>query len=246
MRVAIIPARGGSKRIPRKNIRSFQGKPIIGYSIECALRSGLFGRVIVSTDDAQIAEVARDFGAEVPFVRPAALADDHAGTTEVTGHAVEWLLSSGLTLTAVCCIYATAPFIQQSDLRKGLELLESGNWQYVFSAATYSAPIFRSFRGNAQGGVEMFFAEHFESRSQDLPQALHDAAQFYWGRPRAWATALRIFDRHSTVIEIPRWRVQDIDTEEDWVRAEGLARYLIDTQQPDAVRAARPGVANGP
>src|SRR5580704_4424133 len=104
MRVAVIPARGGSKRIPRKNIRSFQGKPIIGYSIECALRSGLFGRVIVSTDDSRIAEVARDFGAEVPFVRPAALADDHAGTIEVIANAVEWLLDNGVTLSAVCCI----------------------------------------------------------------------------------------------------------------------------------------------
>jgi len=246
MRVAVIPARGGSKRIPRKNIRIFQGKPIIGYSIECALRSGLFGRVIVSTDDSQIAEVARDFGAEVPFVRPAALADDHAGTVEVIADAVEWLLDSGVTPSAVCCIYATAPLVQQSDLKKGLALLESGNWQYVFSAAAYPAPIFRSFRRNVHGGVEMFFPEHAESRSQDLPQAFHDAAQFYWGQPQAWATALPIFDHHSTVIEIPRWRVQDIDTEEDWARAEDLARSLIGTHQPGAPHDLQAEAANGP
>jgi pseudaminic acid cytidylyltransferase len=221
--VAVIPARGGSKRIPRKNIRLFAGKPMIAYSIETALRSSLFEEVIVSTDDEEISRIARDYGAAVPFRRPANLADDHTGTTEVVAHAVRWLNGQSRAPAAVCCIYPTAPFLRAEDLRRALALLEGGSWQYVFAATAYAAPIFRSFRRAADGGVEMFFAEHFNTRSQDLPEALHDAGQFYWGRPQAWLSSLRVFDRHSSVIEIPRWRVQDIDTEEDWLRAELLA-----------------------
>ena len=232
MRVAIIPARGGSKRIPRKNIREFAGKPMIAHSIDCALRSGLFDRVIVSTDDAEISQVARAWGADVPFVRPAALSDDYTGTTQVVAHAVGWLSDQGASLTAVCCIYATAPFIDQSDLKKALAVLEEGGWQYVFPATSYPAPIFRSFQRDAAGGLKMFFPEHFNTRSQDLPPALHDAGQFYWGRPQAWLSHARVFEPSSTVIDIPRWRVQDIDTEEDWDRAEQLAHYLLGGGRP--------------
>ena len=226
MKVAVIPARGGSKRIPRKNIREFAGKPMIAHSIDCARQSGLFERLIVSTDDEEIAQVARQFGAEVPFLRPEELSDDHTGTTEVIAHAIEYLQSQGATLSGVCCIYATAPFIRQEDLKEGLAVLEAGNWKYVFSATTFAFPIFRSFRKNAEGGLEMFFPEHFTTRSQDLPEALHDAGQFYWGRPQAWLDHTRIFDKWSTAVIIPRWRVQDIDTEEDWLRAELMSNYL--------------------
>jgi len=230
--VAIIPARGGSKRIPRKNVRPFAGKPIIAYSIECALHSSLFERVIVSTDDEEISRVARDFGAEVPFVRPEELSNDHAGTTEVVAHAINWLQGRGAHLSAVCCMYATAPFIRQEDVKQALAMLERGNWQYVFPAATFSAPVFRSFQKNAGGGLEMLFPEHFTTRSQDLPEVLHDAGQFYWGRPRAWLEDLRIFDATSTVLPIPRFRVQDIDTLEDWERAEEMWRvaHLTDRE----------------
>ena len=220
MRVAVIPARGGSKRIPRKNIREFAGKPVIAYSINSALQSGLFERVIVSTDDEEVAQVARDCGAEVPFMRPKELADDQTGTTEVIAHAVEYLQGQGAKLSAVCCIYATAPFIRQEDLKEGLRVLEAGHWQYVFAATNFSFPIFRSIRRNDRGGLEMFFPEHFQARSQDLPDALHDAGQFYWGRAQAWTDGLRIFDHWSTVVELPCWRVQDIDTLDDWERAE--------------------------
>ena len=226
MKVAVIPARGGSKRIPRKNIREFAGKPMIAHSIDCALRSGLFERVIVSTDDEEISRVAREFGAEVPFLRPENLSDDHAGTTEVIAHAVDYLRGQGAKLSAVCCIYATAPFIRREDLEAGLRVLEAKDWQYVFAATSFSFPIFRSLRKNAGGGVEMFFPEHFDTRSQDLPDALHDAGQFYWGRPQAWLDGLRIFDKASTVVTIPRWRVQDIDTVEDWERAEVMWQTL--------------------
>lgn len=226
MRVAVIPARAGSKRIPHKNIREFAGKPMIAHSIHCALQSGLFERVIVSTDDEEISRVARNFGAEVPFLRPAELSDDHTGTAEVIAHSIEYLCAQGTKLSAVCCIYATAPFIRQADLKQGLAVLEAGNWQYVFSATTFAFPIFRSFQKNTEGGLKMFFPEYFNTRSQDLPEALHDAGQFYWGRPQAWIDRVRIFDSSSTTVIIPRWRVQDIDTEEDWIRAESMTGYL--------------------
>lgn len=227
MKVAIIPARGGSKRIPRKNIREFAGKPMIAHSINCALQSGLFERVIVSTDDEEISRVARDSGAEVPFLRPPELSDDHAGTTEVVAHAINFLQDCGEKLSAVCCIYATAPFLRQEDIKQGLKVLESGDWQYVFAATNFAFPIFRSLRKKPEGGVEMFFPEHFSTRSQDLPEAFHDAGQFYWGRPQAWINGIRIFDKSSTVVTIPRWRVQDIDTLEDWDRAQIMWKVLL-------------------
>lgn len=226
MNIAVIPARGGSKRIPRKNIRPFAGKPMIGFSIECALRSRLFDRVVVSTDDDEIAEVARDFGAEVPFRRPAELSDDHAGTTAVIAHAIRWLKNDGADIGAACCIYATAPFIRESDLAAALSKLESGTWQYVFSATTFAFPIFRAFQMTERDGVEMFYPEHFATRSQDLPEALHDAGQFYWGRENAWLSNARVFAPESTVLTIPRWRVQDIDTPEDWERAELMMQLM--------------------
>lgn len=227
MKIAVIPARGGSKRIPRKNIKGFCGKPMIAWSIEAAKASGLFDRIIVSTDDAEIAEVAKQWGAEVPFMRPPELSDDYAGTTEVVAHAAQWALKQGFDVDAVCCIYATAPFIQADDLKRGLLALESGEWSYAFTVTDFAAPIFRSFKQNSDGGIEMFYPEYFSTRSQDLPTALHDAGQFYWGRPSAWIEGRRIFDRHSIPVVIPRWRVQDIDTQEDWERAEIVAPAII-------------------
>lgn len=227
MNIAIIPARGGSKRIPRKNIKPFCGKPMIAWSIEAAKSSGLFDRIIVSTDDTEIAEVARQWGAEVPFMRPEELSNDHAGTTPVIAHATQWALNQGFDVTVVCCIYATAPFIQVGDLKRGWDALNSGDWDYAFTVTDFAAPIFRSFKQTAEGGIEMFFPEHFATRSQDLPFALHDAGQFYWGRPAAWLEGKRIFDRRSKPVMIPRWRVQDIDTPEDWERAEILAPIIM-------------------
>ena len=227
MRIAVIPARGGSKRIPRKNIKTFNEKPMIAWSIEAAKSSGLFERIIVSTDDAEIAEVSKHWGAEVPFTRPAELSNDFAATTEVIAHAALWGIEQGLTLESVCCIYATAPFVQVEDIKRGCEALDSGDWDYAFTVTDFAAPIFRSFKQTEQGGLEMFFPEHFGTRSQDLPVALHDAGQFYWGRPEAWIQGKRIFDNRSKPIVIPRWRVQDIDTPEDWDRAEILAPVIM-------------------
>lgn len=226
MNVAVIPARGGSKRIPRKNVRVFAGKPMIAHSIERALESRLFERVIISTDDEEISRVARDYGAEVPFVRPADLSDDHAGVTEVLAHATQYLLDQGTELAAVCCVYATAPFMRTEDLETGLALLQAGDLNFVFSASTFSYPIFRAFTQNAKGELEMLFPEYFPTRSQDLPEAMHDAAQFCWGRPEAWLSHARVFAKGSAVVRIPHWRAQDIDTEDDWARAELMASCL--------------------
>lgn len=226
MKLAVIPARGGSKRIPRKNIKSFCGKPMIARSIEAARQSQLFDRIIVSTDDDEIAQVAQAWGAEVPFRRPSELANDHAGTIEVIAHATQWAQSQWSDLEAVCCIYATAPFIQPADLHNAHAMLAEGDWDFCFTATEYPSPIYRSFRQNNEGGVEMLFPEHFETRSQDLPQAYHDAGQFYWGRPEAWRDHQRLFSERSSPLVIPRWRVQDIDTPDDWHRAELIAQAI--------------------
>lgn len=220
MNIAVIPARGGSKRIPRKNIKMFCGRAIIAWSIEAARESGLFEQIVVSTDDEEIAGVAESYGAEAPFRRPPDLSDDYTGTTEVIAHAVQWMLAEDWPVANVCCIYPTAPFVRASDLVAGLEKLHAGNWKYCFTATEYPSPIFRSIRENAAGGVEMFFPEHFKTRSQDLPRALHDAGQFYWGTAQSWKEQAPLFAITSTLVELPRWRVHDIDTQEDWERAE--------------------------
>ena len=226
MRLCVIPARGGSKRIPRKNIKEFCGKPMIAYSIECALKSDLFDEVVVSTDDREIAAVAEAHGAMVPFIRPAELANDHAGTIPVIAHATEWFEAMGHIPSVVCCVYATAPFIQPNDLKLGLATLESGPWEYVFSATSFEFPIFRAFKRNEDDSVQMFYPEYFETRSQDLPEAYHDAGQFYWGRAGAWKEGKRFFERWSSTVMLPRWRVQDIDNPKDWDRAKVLMRLL--------------------
>lgn len=228
MKIVVIPARGGSKRIPRKNIKPFCGKPMVAWSIEAAQSSGLFEHIIVSTDDAETAEVAREWGAEVPFRRPEELSNDYAGTTPVIAHATQWALERGFAILAVCCIYATAPLVRTDDIKRGWDALNSGDWDYALSVTDFASSIFRSFGQTAEGGLEMFFPEHFATRSQDLPVALHDAGQFYWGRPAAWLEGRRIFDRRSKPVMIPRWRVQDIDTQDDWERAELLASLIRD------------------
>jgi pseudaminic acid cytidylyltransferase len=226
LRLAVIPARGGSKRIPRKNIRPFCGRPIIGWSIEAALATGCFDRVVVSTDDDEIAEVARGFGAEVPFMRPADLSDGHTGTIPVIRHAIERLAQTGAASEQVCCIYATAPFIAAADLRLGLEVLQSSGADFAFSVTPYPFPVQRAVRINAQGRVEMLSPEHFDTRSQDLEPAYHDAGQFYWGRASAWLVAKTLFSPASAPVMLPTHRVQDIDTPDDWTRAEWMFRAL--------------------
>lgn len=224
MRLAVVPARGGSKRIPRKNVRPFCGKPMIAWPIEAALESGCFERVVVSTDDAEISALARSYGAQTPFVRPAELSDDHTGTIPVVAHAADALGAADGDL--ICCIYATAPFVRPEDLRRGLDALNASGAEYAFSVTSFAFPIQRAVRLTSDGRVEMFDPAQFTARSQDLEHAYHDAGQFYWGRARAWRAQLPIFGRASTAVLLPRHRVQDIDTLEDWARAEWLFKAL--------------------
>ena len=222
MRLAVIPARGGSKRIPKKNIKPFLGKPIIAYSIEAAIQSCLFDKIVVSTDSEEIAEIARRYGAEVPFFRPPELANDYTATIPVIAHAIQWFIDHGETPNDVCCIYATAPLVQAVYLKKGFEALQDPNVCYAFSTCEFSYPIFRSFKITPQSRVEMFFPEYYEKRSQDLEKAYHDAGQFYWGKSEAFLKQLPFFDAHSSPIVLPHYLVQDIDTLDDWHRAELL------------------------
>ncbi|MGE8439391.1 MAG: pseudaminic acid cytidylyltransferase [Pseudomonas palmensis] len=226
MRLAVIPARGGSKRIPNKNIKEFCGKPMISWAISTAMESGCFDKIIVSTDDSRIADLSRSYGADVPFVRPAALADDYTGTIPVIRHAIEECRAQGYEATFVCCIYATAPFITAADLREGLQLIQETNSPYVFSITSFPFPIQRALRLSGEGQVEMFNPEHVDTRSQDLEEAYHDAGQFYWGRTEAWEQEQAIFSTKSAAVVLPRHRVQDIDTLEDWTRAEWLFKAL--------------------
>lgn len=226
MRLAVIPARGGSKRIPRKNIRPFGGKPMIAWSIDAALQSGCFDRIIVSTDDAEIAEVAKAHGAEVPFMRPPELSDDYTGTTPVIAHAIAWQNTHDTTVDAACCIYATAPFVSGHDLQRGLQVLQDSGADFAFSVTSYAFPIQRAIRITSKQRVEMFHPEYFSTRSQDLEEAWHDAGQFYWGTASAWLAHKPLFSKDAAPVQLPRHRVQDIDTPEDWVRAELMFQAL--------------------
>lgn len=226
MKIAVIPARGGSKRIPRKNIKEFCGKPMIAYSIEAALQSGCFDKVIVSTDDTEIAEVARRYGAEVPFIRPAELSNDYTGTIPVIRHAVEWLIQQGVDPQLVCCLYATAPFVTPKYLQQGLQQIIEKDADYAFTVTSYAFPIQRAIKISPELGVEMFDSNNFNTRSQDLEEAWHDAGQFYWGKAEAWLSEKIIFGPESTSVILPRHRVQDIDTFEDWDRAEWLFKAM--------------------
>lgn len=233
MNVAIIPARGGSKRISRKNIKLFCDKPIIAYSISVAINSGLFDRIIVSTDDEEIAEIVRKYGAEVPFMRPVSLSDDYTGTIPVIRNAIEWFISQGDKPEMVCCIYATAPFLSAMDIQQGLKILIDTGSDYAFSVTSYPFPIQRAIRITPQGRVEMFNPTQFNTRSQDLEKAYHDAGQFYWGRAEAWLSEKIIFSPDSSPVLLSRHRVQDIDTLEDWRIAEIKYKALLTENDRD-------------
>ncbi|WEJ63359.1 pseudaminic acid cytidylyltransferase [Thiomicrorhabdus lithotrophica] len=231
MNICVIPARGGSKRIQNKNIKEFSGKPIIAWSIETALASGCFDQVIVTTDDPKIAEVARFYGAKVPFFRPAELSDDYTGTVAVIQHAVNWFIENERAPDYVCCLYATAPFVQTEDLRAGLAKIKSTQSDYVFTVASFESPIQRAIKINAQGRVEMFSPELINERSQDLDEAYYNAGQFYWGQADAWLQGRRVMTGDSVPLVIPRGQVQDIDTPEDWEHAELLFGWLQDKEK---------------
>jgi pseudaminic acid cytidylyltransferase len=222
MNIAVIPARGGSKRIPRKNIKEFGGKPMITYAIRAAINSGLFDHVLVSTDDAEIANIANEWGAETPFVRPAELANDFTATVPVVAHAIEACEALGWVVSNVCCIYPAVPFIEVADLEKTFKQLELGNADYCFPVTEFPSAIQRALKQNSNGVMQPYYPEFELTRTQDLEPTYYDAGQFYWGKKDAWFRNPRI---HSSGVGcvIPSWRVVDIDTPADWDLAERLA-----------------------
>lgn len=226
MNICVIPARGGSKRIPRKNIKNFLGKPIIAYSIEAALKSGCFDRVMVSTDDEKIAQVARKYGAETPFIRPDELADDYAGTLPVIKQAIEWFEQNDQTPQLVCCLYATAPFVKPEIINQVFQQFQKSGADYCFTVTPFASPIQRAIKITANKRLEMFSPENFNKRSQDLEEAYHDAGQFYWGKPEAFKQQIPIFSEAASPFVLPRYLVQDLDTLEDWIRAELMYQVL--------------------
>lgn len=226
MKVAIIPARGGSKRIPRKNIKPFHGQAMIGYAIRAALASGSFDRIITSTDDEEIARTALALGAEVPFARPSELADDHTPTVPVIAHAIRACRQLGWDVQEACCIYPGVPFMTAADLRAAYEMLQQDRSTYVFPVTHFPSPIQRALRRAADGRVEAFQPEHAATRTQDLEPGFFDAGQFYWGSAEAWLAGLNVHLNGRTLV-LPSWRVIDIDTPADWERAELLYATLL-------------------
>ena len=224
MRLCVIPARGGSKRIPRKNIKEFCGKPMIAWSIRAAISSECFDRIIVSTDDEEIADISRTYGADVPFIRSAGLSDDQTVLQSVIVDAIERHNHDGKSATEVCCIYATAPMIQAADIKKGLDVLMASRADYAISVTSYAFPIQRAIWITDQQRVQMFQPEHLNSRSQDLKEAWHDAGQFVWGNASAWLSGKTAMGTAAAPVVLPRYRVQDIDSWEDWQHAEALFR----------------------
>ncbi|MEB0041411.1 MULTISPECIES: pseudaminic acid cytidylyltransferase [unclassified Pseudomonas] len=226
--VAIIPARGGSKRIARKNLKLFNGEPMIVWSIRAALKYGLFDQVVVSTDDDEIAAIARANGAQVPFIRPARLADDFTGTAAVIVHALTTLQEQGQRFEYACCIYATAPLLQARYLAEGLTLLKQHpEKSYAFSVCGFGFAVQRALGLTEEGALQSMYPQFRETRSQDLPVAYQDAGQFYWGRSEAWLRGDVLFSEQSLPVILPRHLVQDIDNEEDWTRAEYLYAALL-------------------
>ncbi|TKI71036.1 pseudaminic acid cytidylyltransferase [Sulfurimonas crateris] len=223
--VAIIPARGGSKRIPKKNIKDFHGLPLIAYSIKAALESNLFEKIIVTTDDEEIAKIAKEYGAEVPFLRPKELSDDFTGTGDVVKHAIDYLKEHGEEFDYVCTIYATAPLLQAKYLIEGFEALKNSDAINAFSATSMPFPIWRTFKIDKDGRCEMFWRENFSKRSQDLEEAYQDAGQFYWKNLNKKSDDI-MFSKDSMPIILPRYLVQDIDTLEDWERTEYMYEVI--------------------
>ena len=228
--IAIIPARGGSKRIPKKNIKNFHGKPLIAYSIETALKSNLFDKVVVSTDDEEIANIAKIYGAEVPFIRPKELSDDFTGTGAVIEHTINYLKEQGENYSFICTIYATAPLIQEKYLIEAFEKLKNSNARNAFSCTSMPFPIQRTFKITQNERCEMFWKDNFYKRSQDLELAYQDAGQFYWTNLEIESNEI-MFDKDSIPIILPRYLVQDIDTLEDWTRAEFMYEALKNSSE---------------
>ena len=227
MNIAIIPARGGSKRIPGKNIKIFNGKPIISWSIKCAKKTKIFDQIIVSTDDKKIAKVARKFGAKVPFIRSRSLAKDSVGITEVVCDATKRIIKRGIKVKYVCCIFPTSPLMRPKDILLGYKKIIKNKYAYVFSATSFPSSIYRSFSlDKKRNKLRVSFPQKFERKINENSKFFYDAGQFYWGKKESWIKKKRIFSSQSTTIEIPRWRAQDINNKNDWIMAQQLFKGL--------------------
>ena len=237
-RVAVIPARGGSKRIPKKNIRLLQGKPILQWVIESADASGCFDSIVVSTDDPEIAAVARASGALVPFLRPAELSDDHTPTVPVIAHALKTLEQSGTSYETACCIYSTAVFASPEIIRNGLTLLQTGGCNYVISVIPYPHPIERALRLTPNSTIRMENPQHVATRSQDLQPSFHDAGQFYWGLSAAWVSGEPILSGRTKAVFLESAEARDIDNEQDWQIVEQL--FSLRTNEASAMKVSKP------
>jgi len=232
-KICIIPARGGSKRIPRKNIRNFRGHPVISWSVRAALQSKCFDRIIVSTDDAEIANYSESIGAEIPFVRPSALSNDLADTRSVVKHAINALFDQPSSLIHVCCLYATSPFVLPNDISSSYELFcKSRIGSVIFPATSFPFPIQRAIRIDSEGYSSCVDSASMLRRSQDLEEYFHDAGQFYWATANTWCGKSNLYENGRPLL-LPRWRVQDIDTEEDWKSAELMHSLLWPSNSDD-------------
>ncbi len=225
--IAIIPARGGSKRIPRKNIKAFLGKPIIAYSIAAALESGLFDEVMVSTDDLEIADIARDFGAVVPFMRSEQNANDMATTVDVILEVLGCYADKDVYFEAGCCIYPTAPFTNPKLLHSTYALLRQRDFDSTFPVVRYGYPIQRalSLEGDK---IAMCHPEYIHTRSQDLGLRYHDSGQHYWFRTDQIIQTKKLWSDHTGAIVISDLHTQDIDTMDDWLLAEMKYKLFMD------------------
>lgn len=224
MNLAIIPARIGSKRIPKKNIKNFFGKPMIFYSIKQAELSKIFDKIVVSSDSNKIAKISQKMGAEIPFIRPKKLSNDYISTSEVVKHTIRFYQKQNIHFRYVCCIYPVAPFLLKKDIIEGFNKIKTGKWSYVFSATKNYYPYYRSFLKNNSGKIQMIFPSNYNKRTQDLKTTYHDAGQFYWSESKTWLKQKKVFNSSSTIIEIPRNRAIDIDTKEDWQFASNMMK----------------------
>ncbi len=224
MKFAIIPARGGSKRVVRKNLRAFAGQPMLSWPVRAAIASGCFDQVIVSTDDPEIANLAQQLGVTTPYLRPAELADDHTGLIAVMRHAIEQVPCS--PNDQVCCLYATAAFVEPEDLRLGLQRLDAQGFDFCVAVTPFRAPIDRALRQTPDGHLTMLEPKRYQTRSQDLETLYHDAGQFCWGRAQAWLSSDNVFQSNCAGVVVPSYRAHDIDTEDDWAHAELMFNAL--------------------
>lgn len=224
--IAIIPARGGSKRIPKKNIKDFLGIPIIAYSIRAAIESKLFEEVMVSTDDIDIMDIAQHYGAQVPFERSPKNSDDTATTSDVIAEVIQQYDSMGRRFQYVCCMYATSPFVTQKNLVNAYDLLIKTNADSVIPVVKFSYPVMRALKIQSDQKIEFMWPEHSLTRSQDLEPAYHDVGQFYWLNGKTFRTTKKIITANTYSIELSELESQDIDTEIDWIVSEEKFKFL--------------------